>query len=359
LYAHKTGRWAKKIRGKIHYFGKWDDPDGALAKFNEQWEDLRDGRTPRPDANETTVKDVANGFLEYKEDRVKQGELSPRTWDDYKIVADLAVETLGKRRKVSDLRPDDFLNLRNVMANRYGSYRLSKSVGCVRSMFKYAFESDLLTTPVRFGPAFKGPSKKTLRIERAKQGPKLFTREEIHRMLKKAGTHLRAMILLGVNCGFGNADCGKLPTSAVNLDTGWIDYPRPKTGVPRRCPLWPETIAAVREAIEDRPGGELVFLTVRGKSYAKDTADNPITKETAKLLHALKINGRKGLGFYTLRHVFRTVAGGSKDRDAANFIMGHESPHMSSVYIEEIEDDRLRAVTDHVREWLFGGKKRT
>ena len=66
LYAHKTGRWAKKIRGKIHYFGKWDDPDGALAKFNEQWEDLRDGRTPRPDANETTVKDVANGFLEYK-----------------------------------------------------------------------------------------------------------------------------------------------------------------------------------------------------------------------------------------------------------------------------------------------------
>jgi hypothetical protein len=34
--------------------------------------------------------------------------------------------------------------------------------------------------------------------------------------------------------------------------------------------------------------------------------------------------------------------------------MGHEIPHMSSVYRETISDERLRAVTDHVRGWLFG-----
>jgi hypothetical protein len=33
--------------------------------------------------------------------------------------------------------------------------------------------------------------------------------------------------------------------------------------------------------------------------------------------------------------------------------MGHEVPHMSSVYRETISDERLRAVTDHVRAWLF------
>jgi hypothetical protein len=38
-----------------------------------------------------------------------------------------------------------------------------------------------------------------------------------------------------------------------------------------------------------------------------------------------------------------------------DFIMGH-SPHvndMASVYRQRITDDRLKAVTEHVRKWLF------
>ena len=48
---------------------------------------------------------------------------------------------------------------------------------------------------------------------------------------------LRAMILLGVNCGFNNKDCADLPLKALDLDGGWINFPRPKTGIPRRCPF--------------------------------------------------------------------------------------------------------------------------
>src|SRR6516165_5984890 len=36
LTAHPAGVWCKKIRGKIHYFGPWDDPGGALKKYLEQ-----------------------------------------------------------------------------------------------------------------------------------------------------------------------------------------------------------------------------------------------------------------------------------------------------------------------------------
>jgi hypothetical protein len=35
LTALPLGYWCKKIRGKIHYFGPGDDPDGALRKYEE------------------------------------------------------------------------------------------------------------------------------------------------------------------------------------------------------------------------------------------------------------------------------------------------------------------------------------
>jgi hypothetical protein len=48
------------------------------------------------------------------------------------------------------------------------------------------------------------------------------------------------------------------------------------------------------------------------------------------------------------------VADEAKDQPAVDHIMGHESPHMSTVYRERIGDERLKAVANHVRNWLFG-----
>jgi hypothetical protein len=51
LFPHDTGRWAKKVRGKLHYSGKVEgDPKGeaALQKWLERRDDLLAGRTPRP-----------------------------------------------------------------------------------------------------------------------------------------------------------------------------------------------------------------------------------------------------------------------------------------------------------------------
>jgi integrase len=358
LTAHPAGYWCKKIRGQLHYFGKWDDPDGALDKYLKQKDALHAGRKPRESAEGATVHDLVNQFLNQKQAVVDVGELSPRTWADYKEACDEIVAAFGKRRLLADVGPDDFASLRNKLAQKWGPHRLGKTIQFVRCVFKFAFEAGLVAVPVRFGPGFKRPSKKTIRLQRAKQGAKLFTADEIRRLLA-AGPQLKAMILLGINCGFGNADCATLPRSVVDLDAGLIDYPRPKTGIPRRCPLWPETVAAIREVLANLPEPKkaehagLVFLTRCGDSWHKDMPDNPISREMGKLLKALHINGRRGIGYYCLRHTFRTVADEVKDQPAADYIMGHEVPHMSSVYRERISTERLKAITDHVHRWLF------
>jgi len=65
---------------------------------------------------------------------------------------------------------------------------------------------------------------------------------------------------------------------------------------------------------------------------------------------------RPGLGFYALRHTFRTVADATKDFPAIRLIMGHADDSIDDVYREKIDDTRLLAVTEHVRKWLFGDK---
>ena len=47
LFPHATGRWAKKIRRRFYNFGPWSDPEGALEKYNREWDDLYADRTPR------------------------------------------------------------------------------------------------------------------------------------------------------------------------------------------------------------------------------------------------------------------------------------------------------------------------
>jgi hypothetical protein len=235
LFPPGTGRWAKKNRGRLVCFGKWDDPDAALASYLDQKDNLHAGRTPRLSAEALTVYILCGKFLTTKKRMVDTGELSTRSFADYTATCKRLLAAFGKRRPVADLRPDDFERLRAAVARKWGPVRLGNEINRVRTVFNYGWKGGLLEKPVVYGEGFRKPSKQTLRRHRASRGPRMFEAEEVRRMLNAAGQPLKAMILLGVNCGFGNSDCGTLPQSALDLAGGWISYPRPKTGIPRRC----------------------------------------------------------------------------------------------------------------------------
>jgi integrase len=370
LTAHPTKRWCKKIRGKLHYFGSWDDPHGALKKYLEQRDDLHAGRTPRQTEG-FTVRDLCNRFMTAKKHALDIRELSPRTFSENFRVCEHICRVFGKDTLVESLRPDDFSRFKMRMPASWGPIFRGKMVQGVRTIFKFAFDQDLIEKPVKFGSEFKRPSKKTLRLHRAAQGKRMFDRDEIHRMLDAAGPVLKAMILLGVNAGYGNSDVAALPLSALDLEQAWADFPRPKTGIERRCKLFPETVAAIRAALTVRPkpkdeaNAGLVFLTaqngnrwVTAKIHKKEdgglrvVTDDSVSKETAKILKRLGINGKRN--FYALRHTFETIGGESRDQVAVSSIMGHADQSMSAAYRERISDERLAAVAEHVRRWLFG-----
>ena len=370
LFPHATKRWAKKIRGKLHYFGPWGDPEAALQKYLDQRDDLHAGRVPRAARGGLLVRDLLNKFLTAKQQAVQAGQLSPMTFAIYFKSCTRMKDALGLTTPVGSLCPDDFARLRGAMST-LGPAAQSVAVVTSKTVFKWAFDSEWIDKIPRFGPAFKPPSVKTLRkgrqAARRENGAKMFEAAEIHKLLAAAGPTMKAMILLGVNCGFGNNDAASLPVGAVDLEGGWIDHPRPKTGKERRAPLWAETVEALREVYASRPAPrdpqhkDLVFLTKDGQplvrwkagegEFAVSRRQDRIGGLFKRLLQ--KVGLRGGRGFYAFRHTFEPIAGESRDQVATNLIMGHVDSTMASVYRERIDDARLLAVANYVRKWLF------
>lgn len=393
MFAHPSGQWAKKIKGRCVYFGSWrTDPTGeaALKTFEREWPYLREGKIPPSiDVSDgLTMKELVNDFLATKEDKLNAGELSPRSFRDYYKTCDLLIEHFKRERLVGDIKPADFRPLRAKLAGRLGKVRLRNEINRCCSVFNHAFDNDLIEKPVKYGSNFDRPSAEALQDERNQADAvraKLFTRDEVLKILAAADVQLRAMVHLALNCGFGNNDIARLPESAVNLETGWVNFPRPKTKVPRKIPLWPETVAAIRTWLPERPKAKSdeakgrLFVTRNGRPWVRMQTKQAVSSEAdsgedseqterkknvkvpidalsqafRKLLAELKINGRRGLGFYIFRHCCETHGGECKDQVAVDAVMGHKDSSMAANYRHGISDERLRAVVETVRAWLF------
>src|SRR5262245_61112361 len=141
LTPHPTGRWCKKIRGRLVYFGPWDDPHAALAKYLSEKDRLHAGLTPADNRDELTVYSLAAKFLMTKKNMRDNGELSPRTLTDYGATCKRLWKAFGKHRLVADLRPDDFEKLRTAMGKKYGPHRLGNEINRCRILFNYGVKN--------------------------------------------------------------------------------------------------------------------------------------------------------------------------------------------------------------------------
>ena len=357
LFPHKNGQWCKKRKGKFYYFGPWENPDAALDLWLEQRDNIMRGRVTTVARDALTLGRLCNQFLADRQKRVDAGELSERSFRDYQRTCEQIVAAFGPKQSVDELAPEDFSELRAKLATNWGPTTLGNAIQRIRTLFKFAFDSQLVKAPIQFGPSFVKPSKRTMRLHRLERGIQMFEPDEIHRLLDVACDQMKAMILLGCNLGFGNRDCATLPVQAIDLKGGWYDYFRQKNAVKRRGKLWDETVAALSVVVENSrnpknsENKDLVFLTRFGNPWLQFKT-NSIALVFTKLAKKAGIE-RSGRSFYSLRHTFRTVADAAKDPPAINLAMGHVTASIDEVYRERIDDSRLEDIAAITHKWLF------
>lgn len=395
LTPHRNGQFCKKIRGRLLYFGSVRDPDAALKRYREQAQELHSGvSTAVIRSDGFTVRDLANQFLDAKTQQRESGALEPRTLADYRRACDAMVGFFGKGREVASISRDSLKAFRASLAKGVSPKTLEGRIRCARLVFGFAHEEELVDRAIPYKQALKPPTQLELRRQRAQAGRRDFSAEEIRILLDGASPQIRAMILLGINCGLGNKEVALLPTHAIDMERGWLTYPRAKTGIARRCPLWPETCEAIRSVLEERrnavrnkdwqkqplqrhPTGEasdgtpaaneLLFLTKNGLPYVRVTEKNlpdgrPNVTEHDAIAQAFRrrMNQggmlREGRGFYGLRRSFETIGSETGHQVAVDHIMGHapSSGDMSAIYRQHVGEEPLRLVTDHVHRWLYG-----
>ena len=224
LFKHRNGQWATK-KGKLYYFGT--DREDALRRWLDEKDYLLAGLTPPKDEDALQVRDILNGFHRLKKQANEEGAIADRTLYEYEAVCDTIAGTLGKHLAVK-LIADELLNdlRRELITNKKGELisptSQKRMLGMARSVFYYANEG--MDAGIKYKQPLRSPTGKQLRKARHETGERLFEAVEIQELLDVASDSMKAMILLGINCGFGNYDCATLPIEQVDLSGGWHNY---------------------------------------------------------------------------------------------------------------------------------------
>jgi integrase len=304
LTRHPTGQYCKKIHGKTYYFGS--DKQEALRRYIDKAAYLHGSNynSQRPVGDSMTLKQLCDMFLKYQLTKVKANAITAQHYNDQISSLNMLMSFLGQRRSIKDISTLDLQNYKRKLQKHYNksSHRLNLHISNLKTLFHWAKKNDILQRI----PNIDAVSRSKI-VNRQRR---IFTHEEINKLLAVADTQMKAMIWLGLNCGFGCTDCSDLQWKNLDFTNARVEFPRGKTGVPRDLPLWSETIDAL-EAVPKK--GKLVFYTTRGNPFVRDAVKidangnekycpiNSIATKFARLIKKAGLDVPKGTGFYSLR----------------------------------------------------------
>jgi len=348
LTLHKTGQYCKKIRGKIYYFGS--DKKQALERYLEQAHCLHAGDPVSigSRADHLSIKTICNLYLDHQVSRTEIGEVSPRQVSEKTRLLKAFAKFVGPSQPVSAISILDLQNYRTKLIRKgLSACTINNHLAAVKTMYNWAFDNEIIDHLPRLRAV------KKLRLRKKERST--FTASQIETLLENARPQMRAMIWLGLNCGFGCTDCAELKWKSLDLENGRVAFPRSKTGIDRNLPLWPETIQALKEL---PISGELVFYTSRGNPWVthnrvigedgrvKYTKIDSVSQAFSDLMKKASIKMEKGVGFYTLRRTAATLTARSGDPFAVQQLLGHADLKMATTYVQDVSEQTDRAINN-------------
>jgi len=179
----------------MYYFGK--DKAEALRLYHEQATSLHTG-TGRETARkqDLSLRTLCNLYLEHQDSRAVVGEISHRHFYDVKSRLQEFAKFVGPTQVVGDVTTLQVQSYRQkLIKDGKQADTINTKLSAVKSLFNWATENGV----VEYGPNLRAVKKvPTKKVER-----QTFTPKQVQLLLEEAGTQMRAMILLGLNCGFG------------------------------------------------------------------------------------------------------------------------------------------------------------
>jgi len=370
LTPQQNGQWSKKIAGKVYYFGT--DYEKAVKRYLAERDGLIAGHERKRSTDAATLKELGNLYFDWSRKRVSSGDYTDRSLGEAIATVKRLLAIRGEDSQPAHWAPTDYADIKEAFfqpikrtaairggvkgpsVDRRSASTVDGDIRRIKAFLKWCADSELMPAP-RFGKSFNQSSVKQQRLARIEFGKRDLEPAAIAAVLAHCSPYLKPLVLLGINGAFGASDLAQLTLG--DYDGEWLDFARRKTGVERKVWLWPETRAAIDGylAIRQKPFGaeneQLLFTTKHRQPWQRDSQD-AIGKAFLKSRRAASVS--RGT-FYDLRRTFQTIAEGCLDFPAVSHVMGHAAStgDMSAKYRQRITDERIKAVCEHVRGWLF------
>ena len=346
LTLHPTGQYCKKIKGKIYYFGS--NKQKALQKYLDQatWLHGSQEDVKKLKDENMTLKQLCDMYLKYQYSKLQANNLTANHYNEQIGSLKKLMAFLGLNIEINKISALDLQNYkRKIQKSHVSVSRLNLHISIMKAIFHWARKNDILEHIPNIDAVSRD---KIVHCEKF-----TFDHEQINKLLTAADVKMRAMIWLGLNCGFGCTDCSELKWTDLDIVNARVKLPRKKTGILRDLPLWPETVEAIKKVPKTE---KLIFYTSRGNSFVhtivktdsngnrKYSTQNTITTKFSRLIKKSRLKVPNGTGFYTLRRTAATIAARSGDPFAVQRLLGHADLQMATRYVQDVSRQTDRVI---------------